>query len=164
MDFKTGITCGLINRKPDFKVKCNVIKLEDTFKQQITEANVTYETIQNTRTDVFGHVIIFSIITVLLFGGGVYLLKYLYDGGFIAKLPFIIMGVGLLTLGKAFGPFNTYTRDLKAAKYHKEKIDSISKIYGYTYDINIKHIKDSLGNLSHKVDLRLRRISNTRIS
>jgi len=71
------------------------------------------------------------------------------------------MAVGLVPLGKAFGPLNYYFSSLKIAKEKKERLNKICKLYGYNYNINIEHLKDSLGNKSYNTDLKIRRTKPT---
>ena len=76
-------------------------------------------------------------------------------------VPFVIFGLGVAPLVKAIGRLNYYRTSIHIATKKKNKLDAITKMYGYKYTIDIEHLKDSLGNLSYKTDLKLRRTSNT---
>ncbi len=160
MDFKTGVICSLTNKKPEFHKKCNVIRLEERYKSSVIEVNIAYEALLKTRTDVYGHAIIFFIITFLIVIGGFLIGSYALDSGVISTVPLIIMGVGVITLGYAVGPLNNYRQRVKVALNNKKRIDAISRLYGNAYDINIEHHRDSLDNLSYTADLKLRKINN----
>jgi len=161
IDFNTGVLCSLTNKKPDFTHKCNVIILEENYKSQIKEINVEYEALLKTRVDVYGLFIIYIIIALFFFVGGYLLGAYIFESGVISTVPFLIMGVGIFPLGKAFGPLNYYFQSLKIAKMKKSRVDQLGLLYGFNYEIDIEHLKDSLGNKSYEVDLNLRRTNNT---
>ncbi len=161
IDYMTGTLCGLTNKKPDFQNKCGVIKLESEFEEQIKKTNIEYEAVLKTKTDTIGHITMYSIIAVALFIAGFLLGKFIFDKGVISTVPLIVMGLGLGPLGIAFGPLNKYMTNLKLAKKKKQDLDILCKMYGYHYDINIVHNKDSLGNKSYDTDLKIRKTNNT---
>ena len=163
VDFMTGSLCGLTEKKPDFSQKCNVIKLDEAFKDQIVDVNIDYEAVQKTRVDVFGHCIFYVLIALGFFIAGFLIGKYALDSGVISTVPLIIMGIGIVPLGMAVGPVNYYLTSLKIAKNKKRTLDTLAKMYGYSYTIDIEHLKDSLGNLSYNIKaFNLHRTSNTR--
>ncbi len=160
-DFKTGAICSLTNKKPDFQGKCNVIKLDNTFKSKITEKNIEYEAVLKTRVDAYGMFTFYLIVAILIFVGSYLLGKYIFDAGYISTIPLIVTGVGIVPLGVAFGTLNSYRSSLKIATKRKQELDNIIKLYGYAYDITIKHFKDSLENKSYETDLNIRKIANS---
>ncbi|WP_204346524.1 hypothetical protein [Psychroserpens algicola] len=161
IDFKTGTLCGLTDKKPDFQHKCGLIKLDAEFEKEIEHVNIEYETVLKTKTDTVGHVIMYSILALALVLGGFLLGKFILDKGVISTVPIVIMTVGLAALGFAFAPLNLYNTNLNIAKKRKDALDSVSKMYGYNYDINITHLKDSLGNKFYETDLKIRKTNNT---
>lgn len=161
VDYKTGVICSLTNKKPDFQEKCNTIKLDNIFKSKITEKNIEYEAVLKTRVDAYGMFIFYLIIAILIFVGSYLLGKYIFDAGYISTVPLIIMGVGIIPLGVAFGTFNNYRSLLSIATKRKQELDKITKLYGYAYNITIEHFKDSLGNKSYETDLKIRKTANS---
>ena len=161
VDYKIGAICSLTNKKPDFQGKCNVIKLDNTLKSKVTEINIEYEAVLKTKVDAYGMFIFYLIITITIITGGYLLGKYIFEAGVISTIPLIIIGIGIIPLGMAFGPFNYYKSSLKIAKKRKQELDKIIKLYGHAYDITIKHFKDSLGNKSYETDLKIRKIANS---
>jgi len=161
IDFKTGVICNLTHKKPDFGHKCNVIKLEEHYKSQIKEINIEYEALLKTRIDIYGLFVIYLIVALFFLVGGYLIGTYILESGFISTVPFIIMGVGIISIGKGFGPLYYYIKSLKIAKMKKSRVDHLGLLYGYNYDIDIEHLKDSLGNKSYDVNLTLRRTNNT---
>ncbi|WP_460219506.1 hypothetical protein [Psychroserpens sp. MEBiC05023] len=161
VDFKTGTLCGLTNKKPEFQHKCGVIKLDTEFKNEIEDVNIKYESVLKTKTDTVGHVIMYSILAVVIILGGFLLGKFILEKGVISTIPIIIMTIGLAALGFAFAPLNLYRTNLNIAKKRKHVVDDLCKMYGHTYDIDITHKKDSLGNMSYDTDLKIRKTNNT---
>nr|WP_321236864.1 hypothetical protein [uncultured Psychroserpens sp.] len=161
IDFKTGTLCGLTNKKPDFQHKCGVIKLEVEFEKNIENVNIEYEAVLKTKTDTIGHIIMYSMLAFVLILGGFLLGKFILEKGVISTIPIVIMTIGLAALGFAFAPLNAYNTNLKIAKKRKDALDTVSKMYGYDYDIDITHLKDSLGNKFYETDLKIRKTSNS---
>ena len=160
-DFNIGVLCGLTDQKPDFVGKCNVIKLDEEFKQKIIEVNIEYEAVLKTKIDTYGLSIIYLVVAFAFFVGGFLIGKYALDSGVISTVPLIIMGVGIAPLGMATGPFNYYQSSLKIARHKKNIVDKVAQLYGYIYDIKIVHLKDSLGNKSYETDLKIRKTTNS---
>jgi hypothetical protein len=163
IDFKTGTLCGLTNKKPDFQHKCGVIKLDAEFEKGIEHANIEYEAVIKTKPDTIGHLTMYSILALTLIVGGYLLGAFILEKGVISTIPLIIMTIGLAALGFAFAPLNLYNTNLKIAKRRKDALDNVSKMYGFDYDIDITHLKDSLGNKHYETDLKIRKTSNTSI-
>ncbi|OUS02517.1 hypothetical protein A9Q86_03150 [Flavobacteriales bacterium 33_180_T64] len=161
IDFKTGTLCGLTSKKPDFQNKCGVIQLDTEYKSEIENVNIEHEAVLKTKTDTFGHLVLYSIIALALFLGGFLVGKYIFEKGVISTVPLIIMGLGFGPLAIAFGPLNLYNTNLKIAKKKKTILDTLSQMYGFDYDIDITHLKDSLGNKSYDTNLKIRKTSNT---
>ncbi|MFT7050055.1 MAG: hypothetical protein ACJAZK_000644 [Psychroserpens sp.] len=161
IDFKTGTLCGLTNRKPDFKNKCSVIKIQDDFKEQIETVNIEHDAILKTKTDTYGHLIMYVLLAIALVLAAFLLGKFILDKGFISTIPIIIVTLGFSVLGVALAPLNAYNSNLKRAERNKEALDTIGNMYGYKYDIDITHLKDSLGNKSYETDLKIRKSNNS---
>ena len=150
MDFSRGTLCALTNDRPDFINKCSKIILKGKFEKQITEINIEHDTVLKSRTKEIGKgitniitgfgVILISIITALFLSKIFY---FLFIGTSFASFVPIVRGTGIL---------NNYFTDSKIAKAKKEKLDKVAALYGYYYNINIEHIKDSLGDSSIKPD------------
>lgn len=162
VDFKTGVICSLTNKKPDFQEKCNVIKLNNAFKAKIKETNIEYEALLKTRVNVYRMFIFYLSISIAISVGGYLLVKYILDTGIISILYLIMIGIDLIPFGMAFGSLNYYKSSLKIASKRKKELDKIARLYGYSYNIKIAHLKDSLGNKSYETDLNIRRIANSK--
>lgn len=160
LDFKTGTLCGLTNKKPDFQNKCGVITIQDNFEEQIKVVNIEHDSVLKTRTDTYGHLIMYGILAIVIVLAGFLLGKYILEKGVFSTVPIIIMTVGLAVLGIAFAPLNLYNTKIKIARKKKNTLDNLCKMYGYKYTIDITHLKDSLGNVFFDTNLKIRRTNN----
>jgi hypothetical protein len=158
VDFKTGVICSLTNKKPDFTNKCPKIVLENDFEKQITKINIEYESVLNSRTNQIGLGVFNLIISLVIFILGMVITNFIFQKGFISTITLVILVIACIPLAKGIGTINSYFNDLKIAKKQKQKLDKIASFYGYDYNIQIQHIKDSLGNIEHKADLKIFKI------
>ncbi len=159
IDFSKGTLCNLTNEKPDFEKTCMKIKLEEKFEKEIKSINIELEAVIKTKIDVYGMFIFNLLIAAAFVFSGVFLAKFILISNVISTIPIMVMGIAIIPLGKAFGPLNYYFLNLKIAKQKKERLDQVCLLYGYNYEIDIVHLKDSLGNKSYNTDLKIRRTS-----
>lgn len=153
---KTGTTCGLTQRKPEFNRTCSKIYLNDKFKNKLKKINVEYEKVKRSKTITYTYFIVFLSISLAVIIGGFLFGKYVLDNGVISTVPIIIMGVGLGPLGLAFGALNKYRIDIEIAKSKKEKIDEILSLYSITYNFNVKFGNEYHGIQESFVDLQIK--------
>ncbi|WP_298236652.1 hypothetical protein [uncultured Algibacter sp.] len=156
-DFNKGVFCGLNMQRPEFNNKCIKIDLNKIFKEKIEAINIEYQSVLKTKTDTFGHVIIYAIVTILVIVLNYVITQYIFNLGYVSTISIILFVLALIPLGKVAGLINTYRTKLSIAKKKKETLDEITNLYRYSYDINIEHFIDSLGNIEHKVDLLVTR-------
>ncbi|MCL6294321.1 hypothetical protein [Jejuia spongiicola] len=156
-DFNKGVFCGLDMKRPKFNNKCINIYLDEAYKEKIKTINIEYESVLKTKTDTFGHIIIYSTIGVFILILNYVLTQYIFNKGFISTISIIIFVIALIPLGRAIGIFNFYRTALSIAKKKKMILDELTKLYNHSYDINIEHIVDSLKNVEHKVDLSIKK-------
>jgi len=45
----------------------------------------------------------------------------------------------------------------------KEVLDKVSKLYGYTYTVNIEHLKDPLGNKLYNTKINIKRTNSSQL-
>ncbi len=155
LDFSKGLFCGLDMQRPEFKSTCVKIDLNKTYQDKIEAINIEYESVLKTKTDTFGAMVIFSIISTAIFILAYVFTQILSEKGYVSTLTIVLVVIGLITLGKVVGPYNTYRTKLRIAQKKKDTLDKITKLYGYAYDIHIEHLKDSLNNIEHKVNLKV---------
>lgn len=157
VSIKEGTTCKLTNKKPDFDTTCKTIELNEKFEERIKKVNIEYQNVQRTKTDTFGHVIIFSIISLSVIIGGYYFGSYAWQHGVISTVPLVIIGVGLVVLVFAFGPMNKFRNDLAIAKSNKDKLEEVLNLYNIDYKIDLKYGEKIHGTIQVQADLKLKR-------
>ena len=154
IDFSKGTLCSLTNEKPSFDIRCPKIDLKDEFKKQITETNIEFESVIKSKTNQIGLGVFNLILSLVIFILGVIITNFIFKKGDISTLSIVVLLNASIPFARGIGTINSYFNDLKIAKKKKERIDKIASIYGYDYIINIEHVKDSLGNVEHIVDLK----------
>tara|TARA_R110002012_G_scaffold320479_3_gene544212 strand:+ start:2404 stop:2919 length:516 start_codon:yes stop_codon:yes gene_type:complete len=149
-----GNFCGLTMNKPNFKTKCQSIILKNNFEENIKDINIEYESILKTKKEVFGHIITYLVASIFIFVIAYLITIYLYDSGYVSTITLTLVALGFLPIGLAIGIFNNYNTKRRISARKKEKLDFISNLYNKPYQIKINHLKDSLGNIEHEVDIK----------
>jgi len=157
VNIKDGTTCSLTNKKPDFNKTCIKIELNEKFEQRIKKINIELENIRRTKTDTYGHVVIFTIVSFAVIFGGYYIGKYAFDSGVVSTVPLIIMAIGLGILVFAFGPLNKFRNEFAIAKSNKEKLDEVLKLYKIDYEIDLAFGEKIHGTREVKADLKIKK-------
>lgn len=141
---KSGMTCGLTNKKPMFKDTCPDIKFSNLFKENLFELLNQIQYTKNKKKSVyFNYFLLFGIGVIIIFGSYA-LLKQTPDieFGYSAKIYFehtiLVYIVGTLFLSMAFWNLNKYWRKLKKLKQQKDKIEEILNKYEIDSDILIR--------------------------
>ena len=155
VDFSKGTLCSLTNQRPNFNKTCRDISFKNEIEKQITEVNIEYESVLKSKTNDIGLAWTNIIIGLFIIGLSMLITYFIFQKGFISTITIILFGVALIPIGKGVGGFNHYNTKLKIAKEKKNKLDQTLALYKKSYRINIQHIKDSLGNVEHKVDLKI---------
>ena len=153
VDIPKGITCEKTGRKPEFVKQCDIITLNNNMEERVVQINETIFLVKRIKADAYFHLILFVSIGVVMMIGGYLFGRYVLDMGVISTVPVIIMGIGLLVFSFAFGPFNKYNRDIKAALAEKKRLDETLLKYNMSYQIDFK-IEDKIhDDLILKYDL-----------
>ena len=155
---KDGTTCGLTNRKPEFNKTCSKIMLTDKFETKLKTVNTDFEKIYRAKTLTYIYFIVFVGISMAVIIGGYSIGKYALDNRVFSVTPLIIMAVGIIPLGMAFGTLNKHRRDLSIARTKKEKVDRVLELYNIRYDIDISFGKEYHGTQDIGVDLKVKGI------
>mgnify|MGYP001419952093 CR=1 FL=1 len=158
IDLKTGTTCGLTDRKPEFNKTCAKIKLTDKFENKLKSVNVEYENFKRKKILTYTYFVVFLIIGLVVIIGGYLLGKYALDNGVLSTVPIIIMGIGLIPLGLAFGTLNKFRQEIEVAKSKKDRVDEVLSEYRIEYDINIMFGKEIHGTQEVFADLKTKGI------
>ncbi len=155
VDLKDGTTCRLTNKKPVFDRTCPKIELNEKFEQKIKKINIEFENVKRTKTDTYGHVLIYTVISLAVIFAGYYLGKYAWDGGVISTAPLIVIAVGLVVLVFAFGPLNKFRNDFSITKGNKDKLDEVLDLYNINYEIELKYGKEIHGTKQVQAELKI---------
>lgn len=137
-DFTTGNLCGITNKKADFIRKCPKIEFGNNAKIEIARINQEYKKIQNQKVDVYGHLVMFSIIGVVIIVADIFFSQYLYNIGWISTISIIGIGIGISMIVYAFAPFYKYREANSVAKDKKKELDNFLALYDYDYEINFE--------------------------
>ncbi|WP_420573347.1 hypothetical protein [Kordia sp.] len=135
-DFAKGNLCGLTSQKADFIRKCSKITFDENAKEEIAKINLEYKFLQDQKTKVIGHLILFSIIGVSVILADIYFTQVLYEAGWISTGSVIGIAFGIGFIGYAFTPYIKYTNTNSVVKSQKQRMDNFFSLYDYSYDIN----------------------------
>ncbi|WP_225037343.1 hypothetical protein [Winogradskyella sp. SM1960] len=145
-DLKNGLTCGITNKKPDFKEVCPDILLDKKFQQKLENINFELDKIKKTKNKEYLTFYILIIIGFLLIIGNKYYANIsqteLYSWRFRASA----IGVGITILISAYFKLNRFRTKLKAVKFKKNKIDSVLRKYKISYKMNFDYREKIHGN------------------
>jgi hypothetical protein len=159
-DFKSGTTCGLTNKVPDFNKTCPEIKLKNQIlESQIIKINADFEHNKDSKFWVILNLIFFSAIFILLILSGFLFAEYLnsYSRFRLYIFPLVIIIISFSILKIAVGPFNTYRRDNKIYSFEKNRIDSFLSLYGISYVLKFKRNKRIGESLDIDFDFELKK-------
>jgi magnesium-transporting ATPase (P-type) len=138
VNFKEGSVCELTNLKPDFIINCGKIEMKEKFEIRLKETNVALFLLKKDQFLTYLYFALYLIIALCFVIGGYFLGAYVLENGVFSTVPLIIMLVGLVPLGIAFGTLNSFNLNLKMAKIKKNEIDEVLKAYGIEYDVEIE--------------------------
>lgn len=144
MNLKNGLTCGLTNKKPDFKTACSKIKFSNEFKGDYVQLLNNIEQIEQRRNSIYPS---FSIL--IFIGLGIIIRSYFllentfkmtfnHSSWFYFKITFLIFSVGATFISVAFWILNKHRKPLRELKFEKRKIDDILKNYAVNYEAIIR--------------------------
>lgn len=146
-DFQTGTTCGLTEEKPYFNTRCPNINFNKQVENQIEELNVDLELVKFKKGAAIFHAIVFGCIAALIIVSGILIGVFVWEAGFIATVPLLIVSSGLGLVPFAIAPLNKFRNELGVAKRRKEEMDEILTGYKVKYESKISISKDIHGNL-----------------
>ena len=137
---KNGLTCGLTDKKPDFKVSCSEIKFSNSFKEYLPELLNQIENVKKRKTSVYLKFVLLSAIGLIIIFGSHSLLEKIFEMefGYSAWIYFrntllvYIVGAGLISM--AIWPFNKYRKELKKLESEKIEINKVLKNYNIDVD------------------------------
>jgi hypothetical protein len=141
---KIGLTCGLTDRKPNFKVTCSNIKFSNSFKEYIPELLNQIEEVKKNKTSVYFHFFLLTGIGIVIIFGSYSLLKQTsemeFGGLSIAYFEnsILVYMLGALFLSMAFLNYIKHKRKSKKLILEKDKIEKVLRQYGIDFETIMK--------------------------
>ena len=144
--FDKGITCKLTGKKPDFVDTCPDIQLEQEFKEKITLSSFELEKLRRLKGSVYSKFYISIAIGFSLIIGSGKIARFIrpYDSDMFLYTWIGSVGLGLLTLSKAFLIYNRFEESYKSSLRIKKIIDDVLLKYDIKY---IVKFEESNGDL-----------------
>jgi len=150
-NLKNGLTCGLTDKKPDFKVFCSDIKFSDSFKEYVPELLNQITELKKRKTSVYLNFGLFAVIGLLIIVGSYpnlteYLKKafepeFNYSDWKYLSLFLLLDFVGILLIKMGFWSFKKYRNELNKLESEKREINIVLKNYGIEIETLIKNKK-----------------------
>jgi hypothetical protein len=151
-DLKKGLTCGLNDKKPDFKKVCPNILFNEKFQTKLESTCLEFERNQKAKNEVYLTFFILSIFGFLLIVGNKILAELSYNTTYFWVYRIGSIGIGIIILIRAYFQLNRFRTKLKSANFEKNKIDSVLKEYRISYKVNIKYKEKIHGNQNIEIN------------
>ena len=136
-DFTTGNLCGITHEKADFIRKCPKIEFDENAKEEIAKINLEDKDLQEQKSKVIRHLILYSIVGVAIILADIYFTQKLFEAGWISTGSLIGISFGMGFIGYAFTPYIKYTNAHSVVKSQKKEMDNLLALYDYDYEIDI---------------------------
>ena len=145
-DLKNGLTCGLTDRKPDFNGTCPDILLDEKFQSNLENTNLELHNIGKGKTKAYLTFYVLIIIGFLMIIGNKFYADLTHSTIYYWKFRASAIGAGITILIGAYFQLNRFRTKYKTAEFEKNKIDSVIKQYGISYDTNFEYKEKTHGN------------------
>lgn len=137
-DLVRGVFCGLANEKPQFVDTCADVEHGDALKQKIIEKETNHRYLNFEKSAVWRGVIQYAIIGAFFLIGGIVFLIKLWDYGYVATLPFAIIGIGMFLLPKAIAGWRHHNYLISKARQDLETLKKVLELYHVEYQIQME--------------------------
>ena len=134
-DLKNGLTCGLTDRKPDFKDFCSNLKFSNDFKDYLPELLEKIELVNKKKTSVYISFTLFCVIGLAIIIGSYSRLEQTFKMEFNHSSwhyfigTFLIFLIGTFFISTGYQNLYKHKKLLKKLKSDKEEIDMVIKNY-----------------------------------
>ncbi len=141
-NLESGLTCGLTDKKPDFKVSCSKIKFNSSFKEYLPELLNQIGNVKKRKTSVYLKFILLSLIGLTVIFkchsllDKIFEMEFGYSSWIYFKYTLLVYFVGAGLISMAFWPLLKYRNELKELESDKREINKILK----NYDLNIESL------------------------
>lgn len=139
-DLQNGLSCGLTNKKPDFKVSCSDIEFSDSFKEYFPKLIDDLRELKKRRIPVYLNFAIFGMIGAFIIYASyqhlvsnlkeAFVPEFSYTNWKYFSLTLLIPFVGILLIMIGLKPLTRYNKELKKMKSDKENIEKVLNCYG----------------------------------
>lgn len=129
--------------------------LSHSIEEKVKAVNVEFELIMRNKLMIQVNLIVFLTLSVGIMIGGYLFGKLILDRGVFSAIPLIIIGIGLVMLPFAFGPFNKFRNKLTVAKSKKQRVDEVLALYGVRYTFDVSFGKEVHGSRDVKTNLSI---------
>ena len=151
-DLQNGLTCGLTNKKPDFKNTCPDILLDKIFQEKLEDIHLEIKRITQKKSR--KHLTFYLLIAIgffLIIGNKFYTDITISKSIMHWKFRATAIGAGISILIYAYFNFNKFRAKINQLKSKKSRIDSVLEKYGIDYVMNIEYKEKIHGNQNVKI-------------
>ncbi|WP_298903595.1 hypothetical protein [uncultured Psychroserpens sp.] len=136
---KKGLTCGLTNKKPDFKISCSDIKFSNSFKEYLPELSNQIENVKKRKAFAYLTFILASLLGLIIIVGSYPILEkalkkdhpYSIWKHLEVVLFFYFVGSGIISMGL----WSLYKHRKALKKLESEKRELNMVLSNYKLDI-----------------------------
>ena len=143
-NLKTGLTCGLTNKKPAFKISCSKIKFSNSSKEYLPHLLSQIENLKKRKAPVYLKFILLAFTGVLVILANHTLLEKTFkmDLSYSSSRSFnyslLIYAVGAGLLSKSFWLLYIYKKQLKELESEKNEINTVLNNYNLNTESLLK--------------------------
>jgi hypothetical protein len=143
-DLKSGLSCGLTNKKPTFNGFCSKIKFSNEFKSYLPELLNQIEILKKRKNYVYLNFILLTLIGVTIIFGShgllekIFKMELSYSSYRAFGYTLIIYMIGAGIISKGFSSLINYKKQLKDLESEEKKINTILKNYKFEIDSLLK--------------------------
>lgn len=134
-DIKHGLICTLTNQPPTFSRTCSKIEFGKVTIDQIKNIDLRNKKLNESKFDVYGGIVFWPIIGLLVLLGDYLLYKYLLSYGVISTLVIFIFCIGVILIAMGTGPFLEFKKEKKVVESKKDNLDAVLSLYGKKYNV-----------------------------
>ena len=145
-DLKSGLVCGLTDKKPNFKGTCPDILLDEKFQSKVENTNLELHNFHKAKTRVHVTFYVLIVIGFLVIMGNKMYADLTHSSTYSLYYRMSAIAFGIVILMNAYHKLNRYRKKLETAAYEKNKIDSVLKEYGISYEIDFEYKEKVHGN------------------
>ena len=145
-NIQKGAFCGLTDLKPDFSRKCDKIDLGTNLYARFTDITLEHQLNEDGKGMSFIVALGMLTVSLLVISCGIWFWNIIYEKGFIASAPIVIIVIGIGLLPLVGGVIKRYIGKRNRSLSQLKEIEKVLEIYGYRIECNLT-IKSGLHNI-----------------